>query len=292
MLKYICLISVVSDLSHYLARFSKEVSSGASSRSVPFLNTKNLALNAYLLYGRHTSVEPIYIITNYEHQFESSAADVGYWISVLSPCTVTLKLAGHLATEHESSFEKNINASRYQYLSPPTKTSPSLSFQSLIRLIRKARRRDRFRTCSDRGCKAKAFAKSWAESMCRTWNRPVAPCPGPPLLACFADRWTITGERLDGDKRTALSLSARNRDGSTAPGESREIRYAAAHAAAFVTLRVARKRKRYAGMGEWQSRPGPRPTGEGSTTAAHLQLSLSAHLYRFVIGCLHHLLHD
>jgi hypothetical protein len=106
MLKYICLISVVSDLSHYLARFSKEVSSGASSRSVPFLNTKNLALNAYLLYGRHTSVEPIYIITNYEHQFESSAADVGYWISVLSPCTVTLKLAGHLATEHESSLEK------------------------------------------------------------------------------------------------------------------------------------------------------------------------------------------
>ena len=48
MLKYICLISVVSDLSHYLARFSKEASSGASSRSVPFLNTKNLALNAYL----------------------------------------------------------------------------------------------------------------------------------------------------------------------------------------------------------------------------------------------------
>jgi len=46
---------------------------------------------------------------------------------------------------------------------------------------------DRFRTC----CKAKAFAKSWAESMCRTWNRPVAPCPGPPLLACFADRWTV-----------------------------------------------------------------------------------------------------
>jgi len=189
MLKYICLISVVSDSRHYLARFSKEVSSGASSRSVPFLNTKNLALNAYLLYGRHTCVEPIYIVTNYEHQFESSAADVGYWISVLSPCTVNLKLAGHLATEHESSFEKNINASGYQYLSPPTKTSPSLSFQSLIRLIRKARRRDRFRTCSDRGCKAKAFAKSWAESMCRTWNRPVAPCPGPPLLACFADRW-------------------------------------------------------------------------------------------------------
>ena len=139
MLKYICLISVVSDLSHYLARFSKEASSGASSRSVPFLNTKNLALNAYLLYGRHTCVEPIYIVTNYEHQFESSAADVGYWISMLSPCTVALKLAGHLATEHESSFEKNIN-SRYQYLSPLTKTSPSLSFQSLIRLIRKPRK--------------------------------------------------------------------------------------------------------------------------------------------------------
>lgn len=113
----------------------------------------------------------------------------------------------------------------------------------------------------------------------------MAPCPGPPLLACFADRWTITGERLDGDKRTALSLSARNRDGSTAPGESREIRYAAAHAAAFVTLRVARKSMVGRGTQEWANgNRVPGPTGEGSTTgtgehslsnvtsaAAHLQ---------------------
>ena len=91
------------------------------------------------------------------------------------------------------------------------------------------------------------------------------PYPSPPLLACFADRWTITGEHLDGDKRTALSLSAWNRDGSTAPGESREIRYApAAHAAAFVTLRVVRKSMVGRGTQEWaHGNRVPGPTGEG-----------------------------
>lgn len=63
--------------------------------------------------------------------------------------------------------------------------------------------------------------------------------PGGPSHRSFADRWTMGEEDRDGNKRTALSLSARNRDGSTAPSESREIRSAAAHAGAFVTLRVA-----------------------------------------------------
>jgi hypothetical protein len=158
-----------------------------------FLTQKNLALDAYLLYSRLPCVEPIFVVTNYEHQFESPTVDAGHWISVLDPCTATLKLAGPVGffrimtcwlewrrSRNETEARVILREKKQTLLSfsADKRISASLSFQSLSRLRKprhgKARRRDRFRTCSDRGAKTHLLNPGRrGKSMCRTWNRPV-----------------------------------------------------------------------------------------------------------------------